>query len=237
MPVPTLIYCAGGNKRFAQIAIEAGFRYGSQLPATVYHPVFFADQDWQNPNRAQYMAALEEHRPVLATVLDLEEATQLPEVLSWAEEAAQYVERVVIIPKAHGIIAELPRRIGGADIILGYSVATKYAGTGVAVWEFAGWPVHLLGGSPHKQMELCHYLGVTSVDGNMHNKMAIRFCAVYCANSAVHKRGHWPMLQEMDEGRWEKDAPYEAFRRSCKNIRQAWFKLLGDEGRTNETVI
>ena len=30
-----LIYCAGGNKQFAETAIEAGFLYGAQLPDTV----------------------------------------------------------------------------------------------------------------------------------------------------------------------------------------------------------
>ena len=53
-----LVYCAGGNARFAQIAIDAGYKYGARLPATVYHPVYFADQDWHAPDRARYMAAL-----------------------------------------------------------------------------------------------------------------------------------------------------------------------------------
>lgn len=84
-----LIYCAAGNARFAQIAIDAGFLYGAQLPGTTYHPIWFADQNWKKPDRTKYMAALAEHRPHMASVLDLERADQLDEVLSWAEEAAQ----------------------------------------------------------------------------------------------------------------------------------------------------
>lgn len=143
-----LIYCAGGNIKFAQIALPAGFLYGARLPSTVYYPLHFADQDWRRPNRQQYMAALAEQRPHIASVLDLESADQLNEVLSWAEEAAQWVAVVVIIPKAFGAIQCLPRRIAGAEVRLGYSVPTSYGGTAVPIWEFEGWPVHLLGGSP-----------------------------------------------------------------------------------------
>ena len=49
---PILIYCGGGNRRFADIAIDSGFRFGSCLPETVYHPLYMADQDWKKPNRA-----------------------------------------------------------------------------------------------------------------------------------------------------------------------------------------
>ena len=223
-----IIYCANGNRRFAQIAIEAGMTYGAQLPGTVYHPPEFADQDWKRPNRAAYMAALSKHRPRMATVLDWERDEQLPEVLGWAEDVAPFVERVIIIPKVIGGIPRLPRRIGGREVVLGYSVPTRYAGTSVPPWEFAGWPVHLLGGSPHRQMELAHYLNVVSVDGNYIAKMAqkwIQFWVMAPARYALDRR--WPRLREADGRAWgdgsnTADAPYEAFRRSCVNVLAAW---------------
>ena len=76
-----LIYCAAGNRRFAEIATSHGFRYGAQLPGTVYTdvaPLYFADQDWKEPNRDKYMSALAQHRPHMATVLDWEREEQLP---------------------------------------------------------------------------------------------------------------------------------------------------------------
>jgi len=96
---PELIYCANGNSEFARIAIEAGYTYGAQLPGTVYHPPAFADQDWKKPNRAAYMVALAQHRPRMASVLDWERREQFVEVLQWAEEIAQWVDVVMIIPK------------------------------------------------------------------------------------------------------------------------------------------
>lgn len=226
---PTLIYCAGKNPRFDETAKTAGFKLGAQLPCNVYFPLYFADQNWKQPDRTAYMAALAKHRPTMATVLDWERQEQLDTVLDWAEEAAQYVQDVILIPKVIGGVPCLPRQVAGKRIVLGYSVPTRYAGTQVPLWEFAGWPIHLLGGSPHKQMEIWHYLTniaeVISTDGNMANKMAThcRFWREQKGNN-----GHWVTLIEADRQPWGHDAPYEAFRRSCHNIAAVW---IGREER------
>jgi len=205
--------------------------YGAQLPGTVYFPPEFADQDWKKPNRTAYMAALAQHRPRMATVIDWERDEQLPEVLEWAEEAAQYVETVIIIPKVLGGIPRLPRRIGGASVRLGYSVPTAYGGTELPLWEFLGWPVHLLGGSPHRQIAMAHYLNVVSVDGNYIAKMAQKWNQFWALAPALYaKDRRWPRLQEADGRAWgdgsnTADAPYEAFRRSCVNVLAAWRAL------------
>jgi len=228
MAAPTLIYCAGGNRRFAELATGAGFVYGARLPDTTYFPLWFADQDWKKPNRALYVEYLRRERPTQATVLDLEREGQLAEVLDWAEEVSQYVARVVIVPKCFGIIERLPRRIGGADVVLGYSVPTKYAGTEVPTWEFAGWPVHLLGGSPHGQMRLMYSLDVVSADGNMTNRMAMwnRFWVNGTSRNSSNRDRYWPSLDDADGVKWGVDAPYEAFRRSCINVWAAWHNLF-----------
>lgn len=221
MSSPELIYCAGKNKTFEAIALAAGFQLGAQLPCTTYHPIVFADQNWKKPDRAVYMKALEQHRPRIATVLDLERHDQLEEVLDWAEEAAQYVSRVLIIPKYSGAVDGLPRRIGDADVILAYSVPTRFGGTEVPIWEFYGWPVHLLGGSPHSQMKLTRYLDVVSVDGNMHGRQATQRCQFWTNGTARYANDrYWPKLSE--SGWYGENAPTEAFRRSCQNIIEAW---------------
>lgn len=211
--IPELIYCANGNRRFAEIAINAGFTYGAQLPGTVYFAPEFVDQDWKNPNRENYMACLAQHRPRMATVLDLEHYQQMSEVLSWAEEAAQYViEAVLIIPKSQGIVSHLPRIIGGREVRLAYSVPTRYGGSSLPLWDFIGWPIHLLGGRPEKQMELSNYLNVVSADGNYFGMKARRFC----------EHWEWPG-RFVPDGRQTKDgAHYAAFERSCVNIVRAW---------------
>jgi hypothetical protein len=212
MDMPTLIMCAGGNRRFAEAAIANGWQYGSRLPGypTTSIPIYFADQDWRKPARGRYIAALEQHRPRVATVLDLERASQFDEVMAWANDAAHIVPIVVVIPKVFGIIDRIPERIGTADVVLGYSVPTIHGGTPVPIWEFGRRPVHLLGGSPKKQMELAMYLNVVSADGNMASKMATGYCKFWY-------RGRWEQLTGYGQ-----DAPYAAFELSMKNIMEAW---------------
>lgn len=220
--VPELIFCYGDNRAFAEIALATGYRYGVRLPEDKpMAPISFADQNWHKPDvRAAYMAKLDEHRPQSATVLDLEKPAQLCEVLSWAEEAAQWCQQVLIIPKTHGIIGRLPRRIGGADVILAYSVPTKHGGSAVWAEEFHGWPVHLLGGSPQAQMRWSVRFGnVVSADGNMHAQQAQR-CRFWSATKG--SKGHWVQLSEVGDTARGKEAPIRAFRRSCENIMQAW---------------
>lgn len=211
MAAVDLVYCADGNRRFAEIAVSHGFRYGARLPARgLPFAPWFADQDWKKPNRQRYMTELAKHRPHMATVLDLERAEQLDEVLGWADEAAQYVQVVLIIPKVSGIIESIPRRIGNAEVRLAYSVPTRYGGTDVPSWEFTGWPVHLLGGSPHSALRLRSYLDVRSVDGNYHNLLATRFAK------------YWQDGREKQIQPPRMDAMYDAFEQSCINIMAAW---------------
>jgi hypothetical protein len=217
-----IIYCADGNRRFAEIAIDAGLLYGARLPATIYYRPYFVDQDWKKPDRIEYMAALKEYRPWMATVLDWEREDQLPEVLDWAKEAAEFVAMVVIIPKVIGGIIRLPRSIGGKPIRLGYSVPTAYGGTKVPTQEFRGWPVHLLGGNPSKQLELTLFMNVQSTDTNFHHKQAIEGARSWIPNGIIRSQNKtWPTLEEFGGG-YDSDAPYEAFRRSCEVIRAQW---------------
>lgn len=223
-----LVYCAGGNPTFARIAIDAGFRYGARLPASVYGPLYFADQDYKRPDRRLYMRALAQHRPAMATVLDWQEGTPLPLVLDWAEEAAQHAGRVVIIPKVQGGIDRLPRRIGSADVVLGYSVPTRYGGTMLPLWEFTGWPVHLLGGSPHKQHRIWRHLSgaadVVSADGNQSNREA-HYCRFWSPTKGPN--GHWQQLRDVGLGEVRRDANALAFALSCRNIMAAWQEWTG----------
>ena len=212
--------------------------YGAQLPGTIYtevSPLSFADQNWKRPNRAAYMAALAVHRPRMATVLDWEREEQFCDVMGWAEEAAQYVGRIIIIPKMVGGIERIPQRVGVAEVVLGYSVPTRYSGTSVPTWEFGHRPVHLLGGSPRAQMHAAHYLNTVSADGNYIQKMATMYCQYFvAARQEWAANAHWPTIAEWNDGKKVNlpDLPYEAFRRSCVNVMAAWKALAADDAPT-----
>lgn len=214
---PELIYCADGNPEFAQIAVESGWLYGARLPATVYQPVYFADQDWRNPDLVAYRDALAQHRPRVATVLDWEQESQESEVMGWCEEISTIVDRIVVIPKVPGTIPRIPTRFGDAEVVLGYSVPTSYGGTTVPVWEFGRRPVHLLGGSPQRQRELSRYLHVVSVDGNMAAQQSRRGRTWTRRKT---ERGHWQQGRSVGIGG---DRPAsECFRRSLDEISLMW---------------
>jgi len=220
---PRLIYCAGGNPSFARAAVDAGWEYGVRLPDTVYFPLDFADVNWKKPDRETYMTALAKYRPKMAVVLDWEHPDQLPEVLTWAEDAAALVsEAVVIVPKVPGQVDLLPRQVGGRRVVLGYSVPTSYGAAPLGLWELAGRPVHLLGGSPQRQRECWHYLAaiasVISLDGNMAAQQARRG---RFWSPEPHRKGRWRQLADAGDLRTE-GVPLECFRRSLAAIASVW---------------
>lgn len=226
-----LIYCAGGNYRFAEIAVNNGFLFGSQLPAPISLPVHFADQDWKNPNRETYIRWIKRHKPSLATVLDWEKPEQYDEVMDWAHEISDYVKEILIIPKIPGTVKDIPHRINGKRVRIAYSVPTRYGGSPVTIEEIGDRPVHLLGGSPHKQMSLFYKMNVASVDGNYTQKMAVQYNTAWFINKNPRRRvlGTWKRLDEIMGKKVKKDAPYIAFEISCKNVRAAWDKILNGE--------
>lgn len=220
-----LYFCAGDNKRFAQIAIDAGLRYGARLPNRVYFPIEFADQDWKNPDLSSYVEAIRTHKPKLASVLDWERDEQLPEVLMWAEEIAPYVETIIIIPKVYGGIPSIPERIGSRNIRLGIPCG-PHQGKAPPLWEFGRRSVHVLGGQPHRQLELARYLNVASVDCSVTAYMARYKCAYWTERKEKGaKSRYWAQLQEVGLGDFGKGSLYEAFYRSCSNFIKVWTKF------------
>ncbi len=224
MATPCLICCAANNPKMAAAVVAAGWLSGVRLPDNVYQPIYFADQNWKRPNRQAYMLALARYRPVVATVLDWETESQLPEVLSWAEEAAHHVqEAVYIVPKVSGQVSRVPRQIGGKRVVLAYSVPTSYGGSPLMLWEFAGWPVHLLGGNPHRQMAIARQLPrsceLVSVDGNGIGRAAR--LGMLWRREPSKRAGHWMRFRDTGDSRTE-GMYLEAFRRSLVAVREAW---------------
>lgn len=222
-----LIYCAAGNPRFMQIAVDAGWLPGGRLPGTMYHAPYFADQDYKKPNRDKYVAAIAKHKPSVATVIDWQAGIEFSEVMSWAEEISAHVETIVIIPKIQGTVGRVPCAVGGKPVRLGYSVPTSYGGTPLAYQEFGRRPVHLLGGNPFKQVRLSHILSVVSADTNYHQRMATRYNQFLSHQKIYSARNYrWPTLREAGIEK-EHDAPYLAFELSCQNIMAMWKGIYG----------
>lgn len=222
--IPQLIYCADGNKKFSDIAIKNGFLYGARLPSKFHNPIYFADQDWKNPDKESYIKAMQEHKPRIATVIDWDNNTDYGTVMDWAVGISDIVDTIIIIPKIHNTIHLIPETINGKSVRLGYSVPTSYGGTELLLSEFGRRPVHLLGGSPHKQMELCNYLNVHSIDGNYHQKMASERRQVF-SNIRLIKSAQKSFPKCKDFSELDFYDIYTAFDISCKNVKIGWYGI------------
>jgi hypothetical protein len=116
----------------------------------------FMDNDWHDYDHAQHLAGVRLVEPESCTTRDILTREQcdelgivhytLDETLDMAAELAEHVDDVILIPK-FDCLDRLPRTIGTARVILGYSVETSYGGTQVPIEAFRGWPIRLLGGS------------------------------------------------------------------------------------------
>lgn len=229
-----IIYCGALNKYITPIAHETGFLIGVQLPNSKSSKkcieklgvgLHFADQNWKKPDRQAYMKDVEILRPKVATVLDYERPSQWDEVMSWAEEITRYVETVIIIPKVYDCISDIPEVINGKPVRLGYSIPTSYGGTKMSPRLFKDRPVHLLGGSPQRQMRLCRFMNVESVDSNMILKFGIH-CQVWVCDNPFTGRSHLEPISTYIGKEMIDRAYQKAFKLSCINVRQAWREFL-----------
>ena len=210
-----LIYCAGANPRFMQIAQEHGYLLGVRSDRNAYgFPISFVDIEYRKPDFTTHREAVKMHRPKYATVPDLSETEVSEEdivrALAQASQLAQYCEYPLIVPKLSGQLALIPRQYA-----IAYSVPTSYGGAKYGIWKLQGRRIHLLGGSPHEQMKLRRYLpeGVKSVDGNMAQLMAVKFAKFWQAK-------RWQ--EHPEHGKGIEDLYLDCWHRSCANIHRYW---------------
>lgn len=168
----TTITNIGSNSTTASIAKAAGWEIGAKLPCACPGQIYFADQNWKAYNHEKYLAALQKWQPRMATLKDYEHPAELEGLLETAYVVSKFIERIVIIPKIDDI-ASIPHWVGDAEIILGYSVPTRYGKTDVPIRSFTGRKVHLLGGSLKSIVGLLKSeLNVVSLDYNAHLQRA-----------------------------------------------------------------
>jgi hypothetical protein len=127
-----LIFCAGAGRRNMQVARSLGWLPGARSDETisdVHRPLYLLDVHWTRYDWPAYLAVAARERPALAVVPDTCSVGDLPRTLAQAEDLAAHVtEAVLVVPKCSGLIERLPRRIGGRQIRLAYSVPTRYGG-------------------------------------------------------------------------------------------------------------
>ena len=212
-----LIYCAGGNPRLTRIAYEAGWLLGMcSGRSTIDLPQAFIDVDYKRPDFERHLEVVARYRPKYATVPDLsEESTSIADIeraMTQAERLQAYCEIPLIVPKLSAQIDLLPLKYA-----VGYSIPSSYGGAQFAPWELAGRRIHLLGGSPRKQMQAYLHLSpiatVMSADGNYAQAQAVKY--------AMYWERHTWRYHEMKDQK-AKDLYLECWERSCRNLMSYW---------------
>lgn len=217
-----LIYTSGDNAHLLDLCLRANWLAGirsDKSPVASATRIQFIDVRYTSPNFARHLELVKRFRPRYATVPDLSERTvsreDIRRALHQAEALAPYCGAALIIPKLPGQTAILPW-----DTPIGYSVPSRYGGASYPLWELESRQVHLLGGSPHRQLVLYRYISclavVASADGNMHQHMS--------AYGKYWLHGRW--IKHPDHGSGNASVSYDCVYRSLINIRQAWLSLF-----------
>lgn len=161
------ILCYGGNKQVQRILSDyPDWNYGIRQDSTSNIPVYFLDNHFLKPNKEKFMEKVEKYKPYVATLPDIVDADTYNQYLDYYKYTKDKVEELISIPKTEGY--EL------LTDYIGYSVPSKYAKSPLPVDYYKQFKrVHILGGNPKKQYDLCEKLGnVISFDQNMICKTA-----------------------------------------------------------------
>jgi hypothetical protein len=207
-----IIYCAGGNQRLANIAIEEGFLYGARSDdIRKLRCNGLIDINWKKYDWTDFVTKVNIHRPKYAVIPDILNMEEIGRANRQGEEILAIGSIPILVPKINGAIHLLPKKF-----VIGISVPTKYAGFLPQVRELKGRTIHLLGGSPPQQREVCWYLTslsikIGSADINSHS-LASDFGSYWNGKRWYDKDRDWI-------------GKYEAFRRSCKGIIAMWKEL------------
>jgi len=156
------------SRRVTRIAEKYGWlpaaRYTNLRDIRGVERLGFLDIDWADYSFQRHLEAAKLTRPLVTVARDLTTRRMLPRILDEAVELMKYSQRVLIVPKAHSLSADLENLIP-AEFDLGYSVPTRYGGTKIAPHFFRR-RVHLLGGRPDTQRRLAEHMEVVSIDCN-----------------------------------------------------------------------
>lgn len=120
-------------------------------------PVGMLDNDFRNPDLNRYVDRFLEHEPRVGVIGDAYEPDDVEDYVAAAREIqASYPDaELVIVPKCQEVIEMIPD-----DIVLGYSrgYADRLAHEFSEPTDWRGRRVHILGGSPPKQLDVIQQL-------------------------------------------------------------------------------
>ncbi|MBP1903065.1 MULTISPECIES: DUF6610 family protein [Halobacteriales] len=144
-----------------ELGFLPGFREDCGYQETQYQnltlPVGMLDNDFQNPDLDRFVERFFEYEPQVGVIGDIYEPTDVDAHIAAAREIQDSFPdaEVIIVPKSQAVIDTIPD-----DIILGYSrgYADRLAHEFSDPTDWRGRRVHILGGSPPKQLDAIRQL-------------------------------------------------------------------------------
>ncbi|WP_459190927.1 DUF6610 family protein [Halosimplex sp. J119] len=144
-----------------KLGFLSGFREDCSYQQSQYQdlniPVGMLDNDFRNPDLDRYVARFFQHEPQVGVIGDVYEPDDVDEYVAAAREIqASYPDsNLVIVPKCREVIDMIPD-----DLVLGYSrgYADRLAHEFSDPTDWRGHRVHILGGSPPKQLDVIEQL-------------------------------------------------------------------------------
>lgn len=210
--VPTVFMTVNGGKAISEAISNTPVRLGfesSRSRPPEQHTVDFVDWPFNReftPDFDDHLEVVREEEPMYAVAPDVEGHT-IDEVLGYARQLDQHADNVIVVPK----------EVHPSEVPNWASVGVPLANYGSdAPWQYDAYAecsqLHLLGGTPHKQLEFAQRVpNVASIDGASVVK------AASCGSVwAPHHRRNWHETgdEQMDY--------YERVSTSLRNIVEAW---------------
>lgn len=167
-----VVWIQGNNKRVPEMAQRAGMAYGTRHIDTPQAWPFMLDIYWKRYDWLDYMSKVEHWRPVMAMCADFERPEQRRELYRQIRDLrAAGVLRIMVCPKFDGATQYIP-----SWCVVAISIDSGYAGFEPEIKEVKGRRIHLLGGSPNRQLATLTRYGavghVLSVDTNSSSRAA-----------------------------------------------------------------
>jgi len=164
----------GGNPNTVYLCKKAGWDYGVQFGATMYHNLTMTD--FVKGSWSKYLNFLKLHNPPLALACDWLEASEISLYRQRIDDILSLGIKPVVAVKHPSYFEENY----GLDVRIGISVPTRHMNDGwlpARDYMQAGQEIHLLGGHPDQWKWFIRYYCengqiVESIDGNSHYEQA-----------------------------------------------------------------
>lgn len=128
--------------------------------------ITFIDNDFKNPDVDRLETAVKALQPELFVLPDVYDDENISKTIELGKRLENDTVTPVFVPKTASFEYHIP-----SEWRLGYSVTSSYGSTDLSLEDFSEYEIHLLGGSPKRQIELLdvaveHDIDIVSIDTN-----------------------------------------------------------------------